>query len=74
MYKVKDGWEPLCQFLEVEVPDQPFPHLNIGGEVVANDLQNQPYFKRCQLEMKCSLLFISCLLGYVIYQLSGLFW
>ncbi len=23
-----DGWEPLCEFLEVPVPDMPFPHLN----------------------------------------------
>lgn len=23
-----DGWEPLCEFLELPVPDTPFPHLN----------------------------------------------
>jgi hypothetical protein len=23
-----DGWEPLCEFLEVDVPDSPIPHLN----------------------------------------------
>jgi len=23
-----DGWEPLCQFLEVDVPDAPFPRVN----------------------------------------------
>lgn len=23
-----DGWEPLCDFLGLEVPDAPFPHLN----------------------------------------------
>ena len=23
-----DGWEPLCEFLEVPVPDAPFPHVN----------------------------------------------
>lgn len=29
VYEVKDGWEPLCEFLDVEVPKgQPFPHLN----------------------------------------------
>jgi hypothetical protein len=22
------GWEPLCQFLRVPVPDEPYPHLN----------------------------------------------
>ena len=24
----KDGWEPLCEFLEVPVPDTPLPHVN----------------------------------------------
>jgi hypothetical protein len=29
VYSVKEGWEPLCAFLGVEVPkDKPFPHLN----------------------------------------------
>ena len=25
---VEDGWEPLCAFLGLPVPDAPFPHLN----------------------------------------------
>ncbi len=29
-----DGWGPLCEFLEVPVPDMPFPHLNDSGEFV----------------------------------------
>jgi hypothetical protein len=29
IYEVKEGWGPLCEFLEEEVPeDKPFPHLN----------------------------------------------
>jgi hypothetical protein len=28
VYEVKEGWGPLCEFLEVEVPEKPFPHLN----------------------------------------------
>ncbi len=28
VWSVGDGWEPLCQFLELPVPDTPFPHLN----------------------------------------------
>jgi hypothetical protein len=28
VYEVKEGWGPVCDFLGVEVPDQPFPHLN----------------------------------------------
>jgi Sulfotransferase domain len=29
VYEVKEGWKPLCDFLEVAVPEgEPFPHLN----------------------------------------------
>jgi hypothetical protein len=28
VYNVTEGWEPLCRFLEVPVPEVPFPRLN----------------------------------------------
>jgi hypothetical protein len=28
VYEVKQGWGPLCDFLGVEAPRKPFPHLN----------------------------------------------
>jgi hypothetical protein len=28
VFDVKQGWEPLCRFLNVPVPDQPFPRVN----------------------------------------------
>ncbi|PAA67449.1 hypothetical protein BOX15_Mlig019790g1, partial [Macrostomum lignano] len=29
VFRVSDGWEPLCKFLELPVPsNEPFPHLN----------------------------------------------
>lgn len=28
VYEVKEGWEPLCEFLGVPVPDEPFPRSN----------------------------------------------
>jgi len=27
-YKLGSGWEPLCEFLDVPVPDRSFPHIN----------------------------------------------
>lgn len=40
IFDVADGWAPLCDFLEVPVPEMPFPHANerdvfwdaLGGE------------------------------------------
>lgn len=28
VWEVKEGWEPLCAFLGVEVPSEPLPHVN----------------------------------------------
>ena len=28
VWKVTEGWEPLCEFLGVEVPAEPLPHEN----------------------------------------------
>lgn len=33
IYEVKEGWEPLCEFLGVEEPDKPFPRLNDAAEM-----------------------------------------
>ncbi|EJU05219.1 hypothetical protein DACRYDRAFT_74378 [Dacryopinax primogenitus] len=35
-FNVKEGWEPLCKFLGVPVPDVPFPHTNDSATVKAN--------------------------------------
>ncbi|KAJ5288193.1 NAD dependent epimerase/dehydratase [Penicillium angulare] len=32
-FDVKQGWGPLCEALDVEVPDQPFPHINDGEAI-----------------------------------------
>lgn len=28
VFDVAEGWAPLCAFLDVPIPDRPFPHLN----------------------------------------------
>ena len=32
MFQPSDGWEPLCGALNVDVADEPFPHLNDTAE------------------------------------------
>jgi hypothetical protein len=32
VYEVKQGWEPLCEFLDVPVPGEAFPHVNSEEE------------------------------------------
>jgi hypothetical protein len=28
IFNVKQGWKPLCEFLDVPIPENPFPHKN----------------------------------------------
>ncbi|KAJ6032637.1 hypothetical protein N7540_003369 [Penicillium herquei] len=34
-FNPRDGWEPLCQFLEVPIPTEPFPHVNNTDQFLA---------------------------------------
>jgi hypothetical protein len=32
VFDVREGWPPICAFLGVAVPDEPFPHHNLRGD------------------------------------------
>jgi hypothetical protein len=36
VYEVGQGWQPLCSFLDVDVPDVPFPHVNDAENFAEN--------------------------------------
>jgi hypothetical protein len=40
---IKDGWEPLCRFLELPIPDEPFPRANDSSAAAqaAVDISNR---------------------------------
>lgn len=35
-FDVKSGWQPLCSFLGVDVPSEPFPRVNTEAEMLAS--------------------------------------
>lgn len=42
VFEVKQGWEPLCAFLGVPVPDTPFPRENSTADFKARFLPGSP--------------------------------
>lgn len=46
VFEVREGWEPLCRFLDVPVPATPFPHANKG------DTFEKDFLKRIRSEAK----------------------
>ena|SRR5215471_16268799 len=40
VYSPRQGWEPLCSFLGVRVPDEPFPRINSRDESSQKSREN----------------------------------
>ena len=36
IYEINKGWEPLCEFLNVDLPETPFPQVNDTAEMLRN--------------------------------------
>ncbi len=34
VFEAKQGWEPLCKFLGVDMPDEPYPRVNTTEDFV----------------------------------------
>merc|ERR1712141_450497 len=47
VWNLKDGWEPVCKFLNKPIPNQPIPHDNKTGdkEYIQKYFLDQPLFK-----------------------------
>jgi hypothetical protein len=62
VFEVKEGWEPLCKFLECPVPkDTPFPHTNDAEQ----------FQKMIILRKKKALMILAAEVTLVV---AGLFW
>jgi hypothetical protein len=48
IFDVSHGWEPLCAFLRVQVPEEPFPKTNSVAEFLAGTWLRRP--DRSELE------------------------
>ncbi|MEM7099998.1 MAG: sulfotransferase family protein [Pseudomonadota bacterium] len=59
VYQVKEGWQPLCDFLGVPVPDEPFPHVNDS-----NSFKTRVKIVRCIAALPYLL---AILLGLVVF-------
>jgi len=42
VYEVGSGWEPLCRFLGVPVPDEPYPSENSTAEFIGSSAARPP--------------------------------
>ena len=75
-FNVKEGWGPLCRFLDVPVPNGPFPHENKKGSDVkqtspiVDKMTNFSIYQRANKEARKSLLLLMAL---AVLIMGGLF-
>ena len=73
VYNVKQGWEPLCDFLGCEVPTVAFPHENIKAEICYKPLEWSRSGQQRKKEMQrgvlviCSVLVVAVAAFIAIY-------
>jgi len=60
IFSVKEGWEPLCKFLEFPIPEQPFPRTN-DSNFIQNLVQSG------KLQAYLTFLGLPTLLGIIVY-------
>jgi len=69
LLRLEDGWEPLCKFLGVEIPDLPFPHLNKKGSITKTIVANHPIFVEIKKEICLNICILLVLFSFGIYKL-----
>ena len=62
IFQVKESWEPLCAFLNLPVPDRPFPHVNDREMILRR-------FKMLQLGLTWLPLGAAAALGLIFLRL-----
>ena len=65
VYNVKQGWKPLCDFLECEVPTMAFPHENIKSEIT-NMVMMTRYGQQVNRELRYGVLKIGLFLIVIV--------
>nr|CAB3263058.1 uncharacterized protein LOC100187240 [Phallusia mammillata] len=61
VYNIKDGWEPLCNFLDKEIPPVSFPHKNKGGNIFDELIASHGIFQK----LKQEAIYVTSIIGVV---------
>jgi len=69
VYNVKQGWKPLCEFLGVDVPDVPFPRLNVKSGVIPDMINQSMMGKRVFNELMVIVTAIVMIVAMFVFML-----
>ena len=72
VYNVKQGWKPLCDFLECEVPLLAFPHENVKAEITKKIMAGE-YGQQVLREFRSGVLKISLFIVIILGVFLAMF-
>ena len=72
VYNVKEGWKPLCDFLECEVPTVAFPRENVKSEIT-KAIPMMRYGQQMKREVQRGLFAIGSLLVIILVAILAIF-
>ena len=72
VYSVKEGWKPLCAFLECKVPTIAFPRENVKAEIT-KAIPMMRYGQQMKREVRRGLLAIGSLLVIILVAILAIF-
>ncbi|KAK2028144.1 hypothetical protein LX32DRAFT_640276 [Colletotrichum zoysiae] len=65
-FRMSDGWEPLCKFLDCPIPAGPFPHVNEGDSFIKR-VSRRNRLQLCNVLFRWSTWVLSC---WILYTLT----
>lgn len=68
-YTVSEGWEPLCKFLGVGVPNAMFPSIEDSNRMAKERLKENSVLKRAKREQKITIALFGAAAAFVVYKL-----
>merc|ERR1711879_49874 len=67
VYKLQDGWKPLCDFVGKNVPNTEFPQANKGGTIIDDALEYPTVKQQVRGLIINTILFSIFLLGFFAF-------
>jgi len=73
IWKLSDGWKPICEFLNLPVPDIPYPHNNKKASLWDDMAKTNKTFQKMGMEGFFNLFLLTILTAYGVYKLCSCF-
>lgn len=69
IYNIKQGWKPLCEFLDVEIPGVPFPCINVKSAAIPVIMTHSAVSNKVFYEFVCISMIITVFVSVLIFMI-----